>query len=73
MNANSNHFANAKGVRFCAMRFPTIRVGAKTSFLALLALQVATLSCLAGVNVNQLRCEYFDNPLGIDAAAPRLS
>jgi len=39
----------------------------------LLALPLTTLSCLASVNVNDLRCEYRENPLGIDAPAPRLS
>jgi alpha-L-rhamnosidase len=29
--------------------------------------------CWAGINVERLRCEYLTNPLGIDAAKPRLS
>ncbi len=41
--------------------------------LLLLAFSLAVLPCFAGVSVNQLRCEYRENPLGIDAAAPRLS
>jgi alpha-L-rhamnosidase len=38
-------------------------------FLALVALQTAS----AALRVEQLRCEYLDNPLGIDTPQPRLS
>lgn len=33
----------------------------------------AAFSALAGLEVGQLRCEYLENPLGIDVAQPRLS
>jgi alpha-L-rhamnosidase len=49
---------------------PTHRVAAR-----LLAV-VAMLSCIppaTAANLTNLRCEYRDNPLGIDAAKPRLS
>jgi alpha-L-rhamnosidase len=32
-----------------------------------------SLSAFGGLQVKQLRCEYLENPLGIDAAQPRLS
>ena len=41
-------------------------------FITLLSL-ACTLSAFAGLSVEQLRCEYLENPLGIDAAQPRLS
>jgi alpha-L-rhamnosidase len=41
--------------------------------LAMAALSLAVRPCAAAVAVNDLRCEYFTNPLGIDTAAPRLS
>ena len=41
-------------------------------FTALLSI-ACTVSCLAGFNPGQLRCEYLENPLGIDATQPRLS
>lgn len=41
--------------------------------LGLFAAQLIVWSCAAGVRVDQLRSEYRENPLGIDAAAPRLS
>ena len=41
-------------------------------FLLLLPFAFA-FSALAGVQVNRLRCEYLENPLGINAAQPRLS
>jgi len=34
---------------------------------------LAVFSCAAGVTVQELRCEYRANPLGIDVRAPRLS
>lgn len=34
---------------------------------------MTTMSCLAGVEVDHLRCEYQENPLGIGCEAPRLS
>ena len=39
---------------------------------ALVAL-ISVASASAGVTVNTLRCEYADNPLGIDSSQPRLS
>ena len=41
-------------------------------FIAVLSL-AAAFSAFAGLRVGQLRCEYLDNPLGIDAVRPRLS
>jgi len=41
-------------------------------FTALLSF-ASTVSSLAGFNAGQLRCEYLENPLGIDATQPRLS
>jgi len=43
-----------------------------TGTLLLLATQFAALACAAGVQVGNLCCEYRDNPIGIDATAPRL-
>jgi alpha-L-rhamnosidase len=40
--------------------------------ITLLSLAFA-LNAFAGFGVKQLRCEYLENPLGIDAAQPRLS
>src|SRR3989442_8343258 len=39
---------------------------------ALSSLTLAT-AALAGLRVERLRCEHLENPLGIDAAQPRLS
>lgn len=39
---------------------------------ALVAL-ISVASASAGVTVSTLRCEYADNPLGIDSPQPRLS
>ncbi|HTS17683.1 MAG TPA: glycoside hydrolase family 78 protein [Verrucomicrobiae bacterium] len=39
----------------------------------LIAVLVGVEVCKANMNVSQLRCEYLSNPLGIDAAQPRLS
>ena len=39
----------------------------------LLTLLLAALSCPATVTMQQLRCEYRENPLGIDVRVPRLS
>ena len=36
------------------------------------AIQLTAFSCWAGVSVEKLRCEYRENPLGIDALTPRL-
>lgn len=44
----------------------------KLGALLLLATQLAALSCAARVRVENLRCEYRENPLGIDDTAPRL-
>jgi alpha-L-rhamnosidase len=41
-------------------------------FIVLLPFAFA-LCAFAGLHVKQLRCEYLENPLGIDAAQPRLS
>ncbi len=38
-----------------------------------LALSLVQLSCLAALNPVRLRCEYRENPVGIDAAQPRFS
>ena len=42
------------------------------SFLVILPFVLA-LNAFAGLEVAQLRCEYLDNPLGIDSPAPRLN
>ena len=42
-----------------------------TTFM--MALIITTLSSIAGSTVDHLRCEYLENPLGIDVRAPRLS
>ena len=42
-----------------------------TTLAACLALNLSAVA--VGVTVGQLRCEYLDNPLGIDVAQPRLS
>ena len=44
----------------------------KLGGLLLFAIQIVSLSCVAGVRVENLRCEYCENPLGIDDPAPRL-
>lgn len=44
----------------------------KISAAFVCAFQFVALSCLAGVQVENLRCEYRENPLGIDALTPRL-
>lgn len=41
--------------------------------IALLLALLSTGQLLAAVTVGQLRCEHLENPLGIDATAPRLS
>jgi alpha-L-rhamnosidase len=41
-------------------------------FFALMILSVAS-PCWGGVNVERLRCEYQNDPLGIDVTSPRLS
>lgn len=42
--------------------------------LSIIAISLAfALSSFAGLHVGELRCEYLNNPLGIDAAQPRLS
>ncbi len=38
----------------------------------LLITQLVVLSCSAGLQVENLRCEYRENPIGIDAKTPRL-
>ena len=38
-----------------------------------LGLAWSVVGAAAGVSVEQLRCEYLDNPLGIDTQQPRLS
>src|SRR5579859_1946610 len=40
--------------------------------IALLPLILA-LNAVAGLRVGELRCEYLENPLGIDTSQPRLS
>ncbi|HTI97414.1 MAG TPA: glycoside hydrolase family 78 protein [Dongiaceae bacterium] len=47
------------------MRFPTLRLVVLSSVLAL--------NSFAGLQVDRLRCEYLENPLGIDAPRPRLN
>jgi alpha-L-rhamnosidase len=42
-----------------------------TTFM--MALIITTLSSIAGITVDHLRCEYLENPLGIDVLTPRLS
>ena len=44
----------------------------KLSGALLLITQLAVFNCSAGVRVENLRCEYRENPLGIDDTAPRL-
>lgn len=53
------------------MRAPAPRRLAVILFAALAML--SNLSVASGADVTNLRCEYRDNPLGIDAATPRLS
>ena len=53
------------------MRAPAPRRLAVILFAALSML--ANLPVASGADVTNLRCEYRDNPLGIDAATPRLS
>ena len=43
------------------------------SFLCLCLVLALTLPALASLSPDRLRCEYLDNPLGIDTAQPRLS
>ena len=43
------------------------------SFLCLCLVLAVSFSALAGLSPEQLRCEYLDNPLGIDTLQPRLS
>jgi len=45
----------------------------KLTTITLAALLLAPLSALHAVEVKNLRCEYLENPLGIDVAKPRLS
>jgi hypothetical protein len=42
-------------------------------FLCLSLLLALTLPALANLSPDRLRCEYLDNPLGIDTPQPRLS
>jgi len=51
---------------------PPLRSFERTLLICALLLLTAW-SAVAGVSVQNLRCEYRENPLGIDAAAPRLS
>ena len=48
-----------------------MRIGIRL-FIAVLFVSDA-FSALAGLRVAQLRCEYLENPVGIDTARPRLS
>src|ERR1039458_4058970 len=43
------------------------------SFLCFSLLLALTLPALASLSPDQLRCEYLDNPLGLDTPQPRLS
>src|ERR1035438_4424543 len=43
------------------------------SFLCPVLLLALTLPALASLSPDRLRCEYLDNPLGIDSLQPRLS
>jgi alpha-L-rhamnosidase len=45
----------------------------KTLFLTLAASLLMPLAAIHAVEVQNLRCEYLENPLGIDVAKPRLS
>jgi alpha-L-rhamnosidase len=45
----------------------------KLTFLIFAALLLAPLAALHAAEVQNLRCEYLENPLGIDVAKPRLS
>ena len=45
----------------------------KLTFVVLAALLLAPLAALYAADVTNLRCEYLNNPLGIDVARPRLS
>ena len=45
----------------------------KTLLLTLAASVLLPLSAIHAVEVQNLRCEYLENPLGIDATKPRLS
>jgi alpha-L-rhamnosidase len=44
-----------------------------TAFLLAIAVLAAAPSAVSAVSVGQLRCEYLNNPLGIDVLQPRLS
>src|ERR1039458_2478517 len=48
-------------------------VTAPRSFLCLVLLLALSLPALANLSPDRLRCEYLDNPLGIDTLQPRLS
>src|ERR1700742_1497830 len=54
------------------MKPPRFIPNPKVFILSLAALAL-TSSALADATVDQLRCEYLANPLGIDAANPRLN
>ena len=59
------------GTQFCN---PNLLLLALTIFMALVRLGVAASAAAeAAVDVDRLRCEYLENPLGIDVAQPRLS
>lgn len=57
-------------------RMPGLRTAidlGRRLWLACLMTLSTAVSASAGVSVGHLRCEYLDNPLGIDIARPRLS
>ena len=48
-------------------------VGLLRGWVLCASLALGVSSAVAGVSVEKLRCEYLENPLGIDATQPRLS
>ena len=50
-----------------------MKVISKLTSVVLTALLLAPLAALYAADVTNLRCEYLNNPLGIDVARPRLS
>lgn len=45
----------------------------KTLFLSFIVMAILTPVCVAGLTVERPRCEYLNDPLGIDVIKPRLS
>src|ERR1035438_4973410 len=67
MKPNKPHVAQVTHVTHAT------HVTAPRSLLCLGLLLALTLPALANLSPDRLRCEYLDNPLGIDTLQPRLS